>query len=273
VIVATDYFTKWTEAIPLKNMTHREVIGFITGHIIHRFGIPQTLTTDQGTSFISKEVREFVDSYGIKLLNSSPYDAQTNGQVESSNKTLVKLIKKKIEDNPRRWHEVLSEALWAHRISRHGATKVTHFELVYGQEAVLLVEMNLGAYRLAKQNNLDVESYYVLMMDNIDEVTDKRMEALEEIEKDKRRVARAYNKKVKVISFQVGDLVWKTILPIGSKSNKFDKWSPSWEGPYKVVKVCSGNCYMVEALQGQRLPRALNGRYLKVFHPSVWQDA
>jgi transposase InsO family protein len=135
VIVATDYFTKWTEAIPLKNMTHKEVIEFITGHIIHRFGIPQTLTTDQGTSFISKEVHEFVDSYGIKLLNSSPYYAQANGQAKSSNKTLVKLIKKKI-DNPRRWHEVLSEALWAHHISRHGATKVTPFELVYGQEVV-----------------------------------------------------------------------------------------------------------------------------------------
>jgi transposase InsO family protein len=103
VIVATYYFTKWTDAIPLKNMTHREVIEFIIGHIIHRFGIPQTLTMDQGTSFISKEVREFVDSYGIKLLNLSPYYAQANGQAESSNKTLVKLIKKKIEDDPRRW--------------------------------------------------------------------------------------------------------------------------------------------------------------------------
>jgi hypothetical protein len=168
VIVATDYFTKWTEAIPLKNVTHREVIEFITGHIIHRSGIPQTLTTDQGTSFISKEVCEFVDSYGIKLLDSSPYYAQDNGQDESSNKTLVKLIKKKIEDNPRKWHEVLSEALWAHHISRHGVTEVTPFELVYGQEAVLPVEINLGAYRLAKQNNLNVESYYALMMDNIE---------------------------------------------------------------------------------------------------------
>jgi transposase InsO family protein len=159
-------------------MTHREVIEFIIGHIIHRFGIPQNLTTDQWTSFISKEVREFVDSYGIKLLNSSPYYAQANGQVESSNKTLVKLIKKKIEDNPRRWHEVLSEALWAHRISRHGATKVPTFEVVYGQEAVLPVEVNLGAYRREKQNNLSVESYYALMIDNIDEATDKHMEAL-----------------------------------------------------------------------------------------------
>jgi hypothetical protein len=213
VIVATDYFTKWTEEIPLKNMTHREVIEFITGHIIHRFDIPQTLTMDQGTSFISKEVHEFIDSYGIKLLNSSPYCAQANGQAESSNKTLVKLIKKKIEDNPKRWHEVLSEALWAHRISRHGATKVTPFELVYGQEAVLPVKVNLGAYRLAKQNNLNVEPYYALMMDNIDEVTDKCMEALEEIEKDKKRVARAYNKKVKAKSFQVGDLVCVTTRP------------------------------------------------------------
>jgi hypothetical protein len=59
MLVATDYFTKWTEAVPLKNITHKEVIEFITDHIIHRFSIPQTLTIDQGTSFVSKEVRKF----------------------------------------------------------------------------------------------------------------------------------------------------------------------------------------------------------------------
>jgi transposase InsO family protein len=111
VLFATDYFTRWTQAVSLKNITHKEVIKFITEHIIHRFGIPQTLTIDQGTSFMSKEVREFTELYKIKLLNSSPYYAQANGQAEFSNKILSKLIKKKIEENPRRWHEVLSEAL------------------------------------------------------------------------------------------------------------------------------------------------------------------
>ena len=99
------------------------------------------------------------------------------------------------------------------------------------------------------------------------------MKALKEIEKDKLRVARAYNKKVKNKSFQVGDLVWKTILPLGMKSSKFGKWSPSWEGPYRVVKVIFGNSYMMEMLQGDRLPRVINGKYLKKFYPSVWQDA
>ena len=162
---------------------------------------------------------------------------------------MIKLIKKKIKENPRRWHEVLSEPLWAHRISRHGATNVTPFELVYGQETVLPVDVNLDAYRLAKQNDISAVDYHNLMMDNIDEVSDKWLQPLKEIEKEKLRVARAYNKKVRAKSFQVGELVWKTILLLGTKSNKFGTWSPSWEGPYKIVKVIFGNSYMVETLQ------------------------
>ena len=131
------------------------------------------------------------------------------------------------------------------------------------------MEVNLGAYRLAKQNDLSTVDYHDLMMDNIDDVTNKRIEALKEIEKDEARIARAYNKKVNKKTFQVGELIWKTILPLGAKDNKFRKWSSSWEGPYKIIKVIAGNSYVMEALQGTCLPRALNGKYLKKYYPSV----
>jgi hypothetical protein len=111
----------------------------------------------------------------------------------------------------------LSEALWAHRISKHHATKISLFELVYGHAAVLHVEISLNAVRFAKQNDLTVGDYYNLMIDNIDEVSDKRMTTLGDIEKENIMVAKAYNKKVKAKSFQVGDLVWKTVLPLRSK--------------------------------------------------------
>jgi hypothetical protein len=55
----------------------------------------------------------------------------------------------------------------------------------------------------------------------------------------------------------------KTILLIRSKSNQFGKWSPNWDGPYKVIKVIFGNSYLLETLQGERLNRAFNRRYLK----------
>jgi hypothetical protein len=202
-----------------------------------------------------------------------PYYDQDNGQAESSNKTLIKLIKKKIEENPKRWHEVLSEALWAHRISKHSATKVTPFELVKWQEAILPMEVNLDALRIAWQNKLSAIVYHNLMLDRLDEVLDERVKALGEIKRDNLRVAEAYNKRVKGKSFQVGDLVWKMILSIGARSNKFGMWSPNWEGPYKIEEVIPGNSYIFQSVQGTSQPRALNGKYFKLYYPSIWQDA
>jgi hypothetical protein len=59
--------------------------------------------------------------------------------------------------------------------------------------------------------------------------------ALEEIEKGMVKIAKAYNKCVMEKSFQLGDMVWKTILPLRTRSGKFGKWSPSWEGPFRVI--------------------------------------
>jgi hypothetical protein len=94
VLLATDYFTKWVEEIPLKKVTSENMVDFVKEHIIYGFGIPQTITTDQGTQFTSSEFREFAESMGIKLLNSSPYYAQDNGQAEASNKIMIKIIQK-----------------------------------------------------------------------------------------------------------------------------------------------------------------------------------
>jgi hypothetical protein len=90
---------------------HHELIRFVQEHIVHRFGIPQTLMRDQGASFMSHQFKEYANSLKNKILNLSPYYAQANGHTESSNKTLIKLVKK-INEIPRRWHEVLSEAIW-----------------------------------------------------------------------------------------------------------------------------------------------------------------
>jgi hypothetical protein len=110
------------------------------------------------------------------------------------------------------------------------------------------------------------------MLDRLDEVSDERVKALGEIERDKLRVARAYNNRVKERLFQVKNLVWKTILPIGCRSNKFGKWSPNWEGPYRIKEVILRNSYMVQSVQGTSLLRALKGKYLKKYYSSVWQD-
>jgi hypothetical protein len=79
---------------------------------------------------------------------------------------------------------------------------------------------------------------------------------LEEIEKEKVKIAKAYNKHVVEKSFQVGDLAWKTILPLGTQSGMFGKWLPSWEGPFRVIWVVPDNAYFMEDLEGDSLLKA-----------------
>jgi hypothetical protein len=99
-----------------------------------------------------------------------------------------------------------------------------------------------------------------------------RLKALENIEKNKMRVAKYYNKKVKVKQFAEGDLVWKALLPIGTKYSAFGKWSPNWEGPFRVVRCTSGNAYILKALPREKFTAAVNGRYLKKYYPRIEVD-
>jgi hypothetical protein len=97
------------------------------------------------------------------------------------------------------------------------------------------------------------------MLNRLDKVSDERVKALGEIERDKLRVAKSYNKRVKEKSFQVGDLIWKTILPVGSRSNKFGKWSPNWEGPYRIEEVILKKIIWFRAYEGPRCQGHLTG--------------
>ena len=271
ILVAVDYFTKWVEAVPFKEIDQQDVINFIEEQIIYRFGIPETLTTDQGSVFIGKKVLQYANEMKIKMLRSTPYYAQANGQVEAMNKIIVSLIKKHVGKKPKSWHETLSQILWAYRNSPRESTGVSPYRLTYSHDSVLPVEINLMSVRVQRQNELPTQDYWSMMFDELDQLDEERLLACENIIRQKEKVAKFYNKKVKAKVFSEGDLVWKVILPLDIKSKTLGKWSPNWQGPFKVVKVLSNNSYMIEEVGGLRLIKSINGKYLKKFRPSIYQ--
>nr|ABA97351.2 retrotransposon protein, putative, unclassified [Oryza sativa Japonica Group] len=179
----------------------------------------------------------------------------------------------KISDYPRQWHTRLAEALWSYRMACHGSIQVPPYKLVYGHEAILPWEVRIGSRRTELQNDLTADEYYNLMADEREDLVQSRLRALAKVTKDKERVARYYNKKVVPKDFSEGELVWKLILPIGTRDSKFGKWSPNWEGPFQIYKVVSKGAYMLQGLDGEVYGRALNGKYLKKYYPSVWVNA
>ena len=101
----------------------------------------------------------------------------------------------------------------------HGSTKCSPYELVYGHDAILPWEIKMGSRRVLLQDELKADDYKHLMMDDLEELNSHRLKALENIEASKLRIAKYYNKKVKDKQFNEGDLIWKVILPIGTKDS------------------------------------------------------
>jgi hypothetical protein len=90
---------------------------------------------------------------------------------------------------------------------------------------VLPWEITAGSRHIEFQNDLTAEQYAALMNDNVKDLTELRLWSLEKIRENKAKVARAYNKKVKLKEFQVGDLVWEAVLPLGMKDAAYGKWA------------------------------------------------
>ena len=94
ILVATEYFTKWAEAVPLRKATRGVVANFIKENIIVRFGELHRIISDNGTLFVNSDVRKMLEFYQVKHHRSSPYYPQGHGQVDATNKILIKIISK-----------------------------------------------------------------------------------------------------------------------------------------------------------------------------------
>ncbi|XP_059658534.1 uncharacterized protein LOC132304842 [Cornus florida] len=159
----------------------------------------------------------------VKMLTSTPYYAQGNGQAEVSNKIVIEIIENIIKDKPRRWHDALSEALWAYRNSKRTSTATTPYRLTFGHDAVLLMELNVKLARVALQHNLIPTDYNEATLAELEDLDEIHKLVLDHLMVHKAKVMKAYNKRVKFKSFAKDDMVWQIVLPPGKVDRIYGK--------------------------------------------------
>ncbi|TYK02888.1 uncharacterized protein E5676_scaffold968G00270 [Cucumis melo var. makuwa] len=245
ILAATDYFSKWTEAIPLREAKKENVANFIRTHIIYRYGIPHRIVTDNGRQFSNSMIDKLCEKFKFKQYKSSMYNAAANGLAEEFDKTLCNLLKKIVCKSKRDWQERIGEALWAYRTTHRTPTEVTPYSLVYGLDAVLPLEREIPSLRMAVQEELTIEDNVKLRLQELEALDEKRLEAQQALECYQARMSKAFDKHVKPRSFQVGDLVLAVRRPIVTTRHTGNKFTPKWDGPYIVKEVYINGAYKI----------------------------
>ena len=231
LVVQIDYFTKWVEAEPLAKITQQNVKNFVWKGIVCKFGVPRVLVSDNGRQFDNTPFKDFCEQLGINNHYSSPFHPQANGQVEVANRSLLKIIKTRLEGSKGIWPDELPGVLWAHRTIVRTPTGETPFKLAYGSEAVIPAEVHMTSHRV---NGYQVEENEVQLRLNLDLIDKVRTDAEQRTTRYKNLMARQYDAMVKPRRFNIRDLVLKKVT-LATRNPAYGKLGTNWEGPYRVI--------------------------------------
>jgi len=217
------------------------IISFLENNILSRFGCPMKIITDNAQAFKSKKMINIFHQYHISLGHSTAYYPQGNGLAESSNKSLVRIIKKLLQENKKAWHLKLKYALWADRICTKRSIGTSPYELVYGAEAIFPTSLGVLVMKLIQ--GLEGEPNAIQRRINqLIALQEKRNEVFDTHQQNQNRIKRTFDKKIKEVTFQIHDKVLKWEARIEEKG-KHGKFENLWKGPYQISAFHGNNTY------------------------------
>ncbi|MCO5574351.1 hypothetical protein L7F22_028134 [Adiantum nelumboides] len=271
-VIANDPSEKWgIDAMgPLPRFANGKLYILVAIDYMTRFGTPLEIVPDNGPGFRKGILTKVCEELKISHRHSTPYYPQSNGLVKKANKIIASITRKIVESKPKRCDNFLDGAIWTYKTTYRDATQFTPFHLVYVQEALQPIELNIPTINFTGRQE-----------QNDDEVWIDRLLSLVELEWKREATYHCYERKAVQLKDKLneGKKKKKKSLVLrynNALDNRFDaKFERRWEGPFIVKKALTGGYYQLMNLDGKKHPRKVNGYqlnpYLSRILPAVFE--
>ena len=229
IVVVSDYFTKWTHAMAIPDQVAQTVADKIMIEFIAVFGVPTQLHTDQGRNFESHLFKQVCDLLGIHKTRTTPFHAQSDGQVERWNRTIQQMLKGFVNQNRDDWDEHLPYLCMAYRATPHECTGCTPNLMMFGQENNMALDVMMGPPPKAKPDVACPVEYVEWLRQTLNGVYQY---ASDQLDRNAKRQKNYYDKKSKPTQYKVGSYVWRWYPPAAR-----GKLSKGWTGPFRIMEI------------------------------------
>lgn len=244
IFVVVDRFSKMAHFIPCaKTNDAHHVAKLFFKEVVRLHGVPKSIVSDRDAKFVSYFWKSLWHEIGTKLLFSSSYHPQTDGQTESVNRVLGNLLRIIVNSNSKSWDECLPYIEFAYNRHVHSATHMSPFEVVYGFNPLTPTDL----LPLRSNEHLNVNG-----RDRARVIKEMHKNVKESLEKTAATYARYANRGRKELILQPGDWVWVHMRKERFPSQRRNKLSPRGDGPFRVLERINDNAYKLE------LPGAYN---------------
>jgi hypothetical protein len=204
--------------------------------IVCLHGLPRTIVSDRGAPFVARFWEQLQESLGTKLIRSSAYHPQTDGQTERVNQILKDMLRACAIDCGKNWDKHLSLAEFTYNNSYQSSLKMAPFEALYGRRCRTPLNWSQSREREVFGPDLvtEAERKVKLIRKNL-----KAAQARQKSYHDKRR---------KPLQFEVGDFVYLKVSPT-RRLQRFGikgKLAPRYIGPYEIIEPCGPVAYKLK---------------------------
>ena len=233
ILVIADYFSKWTEAFPIKNKCADTIADIFVENIILRFGMPLVIHSDQGREFENGLMKSLCALLGCTKTRTAPYHPESDGMIERFNRTCLMMLSMFVNDRRDNWHELLPFIMHAYRTSVHESTGYSPFRLMMGEECSLPQDVSTAELRTQRENDVAPHPFATWVRDALEVAYDHVRSSLR---KTASRRKRLYDTKAVNRKFPVGSWVLRYYPPAVQH-----KLGSPWIGPHQVVRQATGH--------------------------------
>src|SRR5436190_5443087 len=128
------------------------------------------------------------------------------------------------------------------------------------------LEIQISSLRIVIASGMTEEEKDKQRLAQLEELSEKRLKAQQQIELYQARMARAYNKGIRLRTFEKGEFVLMIRRPMETAHKIREKFQPKWEGPFIVETVYSNRAYLLTTKEGDVIMMPINGKYLKKYY-------
>ncbi|MCO5614872.1 hypothetical protein L7F22_069157 [Adiantum nelumboides] len=239
--------TRWAEAVATTRITTKEIAKFVFENICCRVGTPLEIISDRGPGFRGDLVGELMEQQGISRRHSSPYYPQCNGLVEKVNGMICWIITKQANNRPKDWDRHLNAALWAYRTSFKTNLGYTPYQLVFGKEAILPIEVQLASLRVLESGRERPSEQLRSRILELERLELDRTAAIEHYAAQATHRKKKFDENLKDKGLKRGMLVLRYDNRFDTKKDK--KFMVRWEGPFLIYKMYINGSYRLQSVE------------------------
>lgn len=248
LLVVLDQFSKFPLLQPLKKATAKEVVEYLEQHVFHVFGVPESVYSDNGVQYRSKEFARLLHEYGVEHITSATHTPQANAS-ERVNRSILAAIRSYLGVDQSEWDQNISAIAGALRCSKHSSTKQSPYYTLFGYH----MSQHGHTYDLLRK-------LHALSATDIEVVSPRTFQELahDDVRQNLRAAhevhERTYNTRCRSVTYQPGQEVFRRNHQLSNFASGFNaKLGKQWVKA-RITERVGNVMYKLENMDGTALP-------------------